>query len=209
MIFLQKIIHTNKFSSSLEIGFAFGISALAITEAVVKNSGSHILMDKFEYSDWQGIGMELIQKANYTSAVSFFEAYSYEVLPKLLAEGKQIDFAYIDSTKQFDWLLVDFFYIDKMLTSGGVLVFDDVNFPGIRKLLRLIAQFPNYKVYDVYPKRGLLRELLSSFNIFSKSKKYKNLKYLFTDQMLGINAPCVALQKIDSDNRNYYWHVNF
>jgi predicted O-methyltransferase YrrM len=117
--------------------------------------------------------MELIQTANYASAVSFFEAYSYEVLPGLLAEGKQIDFAYIDSTKQFDWLLVDFFYIDKMLTTGGVLVFDDVNFPGIRKLIRLIAQFPNYKVYDVYPKRGLFRELLSSLNIFLNRKNIR------------------------------------
>jgi hypothetical protein len=36
----------------------------------------------------------------------------------------------------FDYALVDFFYIDKMLNIGGVVIFDDLSYPSIRKLCR-------------------------------------------------------------------------
>ncbi|MBI3718869.1 MAG: hypothetical protein HY252_09800 [Sphingobacteriales bacterium] len=53
-LLLQNIILKNNFSSSLEIGCAYGISSLAITEAVAKNNGKHTIIDKFENSDWGG-----------------------------------------------------------------------------------------------------------------------------------------------------------
>jgi predicted O-methyltransferase YrrM len=211
--FLQRIISENKFSKSIEIGFAYGISALAIAEEIVKNNGRHIIIDKFENTVWNGVGLDLICQAGYSQNIDFLEEFSYVALPKLLEEGRTFDFAYIDSTKQLDWLLVDFFFLDKLLEKGGIIVFDDVTFPGIRKLLRYIAQFPDYKVYDTFPEnRTNIYNGKLNTPLIKKIPKIKNLispNLLLTDYDLGINSHCVALKKINEDSRNWDWHKDF
>ena len=211
--FLQKIISENKFSKSIEIGCAYGISSLAIAGEIAKNGGSHTIIDKFENSQWNGVGLDLIAQAGYSENIEFHEDYCYLVLPKLLSAARKYDFAYIDSTKQLDWLLVNFFYLDKLLEINGVIVFDDVTcFPGIRKLLRYLSQFPDYKVYDTFPgnHRSIFYDiLLSPLRILPMSKKYLNEEINVSNYKLGINSHCVALQKINEDSRNWDWHRYF
>jgi predicted O-methyltransferase YrrM len=210
--FLQRIISENKFSNSIEIGFAYGISALAITEEVVKNNGRHVIIDKFENEGWKGVGLDLLDQAGYSQNIEFYEEFCYVVLPRFLAEGRKFDFAYIDSTKQLDWLLVDFFFLDKVLEKNGVIVFDDASFPGVRKLLRYISQFPGYKVYDTFPKNqevNLPGKVLSILRWLPYHKKFLKENISKTDFSLGINSHCVALQKINEDSRNWDWHKDF
>jgi predicted O-methyltransferase YrrM len=210
--FLQDIIKKNSFKKSLEIGFAYGISTLAIVEEIAKNGGRHLVIDKFQHTDWKGNGVDLISQAGYAEKLDFFEAYCYTILPKLLEQGEKFDFAYIDSTKQFDWLLVDFFYIDKLLKKNGIVVFDDVNFAGIRKLMRYISQFPDYEVYDQFPKNHITsasRKLGTLLKYLPKSEKYIRNDLLKTDFELGINCSCVALRKTGEDSRYWDWHKDF
>ncbi|TAD86464.1 MAG: class I SAM-dependent methyltransferase [Bacteroidetes bacterium] len=210
--FLQKIISSNNLTRSLEVGFAFGTSTLAITEAVATNGGSHVVIDKFQHEHWKGIGLDLIGQAGLGNKLEFHEAFCYVVLPQLLANERSFDFAYVDSTKQFDWLLVDFFYIDKLLDVGGIIVFDDVKFPGIRKLLRYLAQFPNYKVLETFPSNAapsIRQKRLSMLKSLPYSAAYLREDILKTDFELGVNGACVALQKTASDTRHWSWHVPF
>jgi predicted O-methyltransferase YrrM len=210
--YLQNIIKKNNFKSSIEIGFAYGISTLAITEEIVNNGGQHLVIDKFQNTGWGGNGIDLINQAGYSGKVAFYEEFCYVVLPTLLEKGMKFDFAYIDSTKQFDWLLVDFFYLDKILDLNGIIVFDDVDFPDIRKLLRYISQFPNYKIYSQFAlyhpkeKPDKLNKLIRLLPYTDKLLKEEIIK---TDFELGINSRAVALQKTDNDTRNWDWHVNF
>jgi len=210
--YIQNIIYNNKFKNSLEIGFAFGASTLAITEAVAQHGGHHVVIDKFENSHWEGSGLDLLKQAGYSDKLEFKEELCYKVLPKLLEEGRKFDFTYIDSTKQFDWLLVDFFYIDKLLETNGIIVFDDVHMPGIRKLIRFITQFPNYKIYSQFPqnlepsKSNRLKQFLK---YLPKAKNYIKEDILKADFELHINATCAAIIKLDDDNRNWDWHRDF
>src|SRR3954471_5980151 len=64
--FLQKLIYDNNFTNSIEIGFAYGMSTLAITEAIVKNKGKHVVIDKFQITDWKGSGLDIIAQAGYS-----------------------------------------------------------------------------------------------------------------------------------------------
>ncbi len=210
--FIQNIIKINNFSKSIEIGFAFGISTLAILEEVVKNKGRHLVIDKYQNTIWGGNGVDLINQAGYSTKLDFIEEFCYVVLPSLLEKGEKFDFAYIDSTKQFDWLLVDFFYLDKLLEINGVIVFDDLNFPGIRKLLRYISQFPNYKIYSQFPenyKTSKLKKIATLLKYLPNSEKFVKEEILKTDFELGINAHCVAIIKIADDKRNWDWHMKF
>ncbi|MEN7546410.1 class I SAM-dependent methyltransferase [Rapidithrix thailandica] len=210
--FLQKIIIDNHFSQSIEIGFAYGISTLAILEVVSKNAGRHFVIDKFQHSGWGDNGLDLIKQAGYQEFLDFSDDFCYEILPKLHFDNRKFDFAYIDSSKQFDWILVDFFYLDKILQTGGVVVFDDVSFPGIRKVLRYVSQFPNYEVYAQFPpnqEETSLRKLANLLTKLPKTDKILKEELLLSDQQLGINSRCVALRKTGEDQRNYDWHVSF
>ncbi|GAB3195552.1 putative O-methyltransferase YrrM [Pontibacter aydingkolensis] len=210
--FLQQIIKENKFSKSIEIGFAYGLSTLAITEEVTNNNGSHLVIDKFQNSSWGGNGLSLIEKAGLRDRLEFYESYCYEALPKLLAEGRKFDFAYVDTTKQFDWILVDFFYLDKLLELNGVIVFDDAFYPGIRKALRYISQFPSYKIYSHYPQNresSFTKKIASYLRHIPKANHLIKDNLIQLDEELSINASCVAIQKIDNDIRNWDWHVDF
>jgi len=212
-VFLQEIIKKNNFNSSLEIGLAFGISSVAIAEAVKQNNGKHVVIDKFQNQYWNGIGLEILKKASLIDIVEFHEDFSYFVLSKLVVEkAHSFDFAYLDTTKLFDWLLVDFFLLDKLIKVGGIIVFDDVSFPAIRKLLRYISQLPHYEVYDVFPFNNKIRsrkKILNIFKYFPKNKYFLRPEIIKNDFQLNINSHCIALRKISEDKREYDWHIDF
>jgi len=211
-LFLQKIIADNRFCKSLEIGFAYGISTLAIIEKIAENGGAHLAIDKYQQVSWGGGGLDLINQAGYADQLKFFPEFSYVVLPKLLESKERFDFAYVDSTKLFDWLMVDFFYIDKLLDINGIVVFDDVVIPGIRKLMRFISQFPNYRIYDCHPKQFRTtnnRKIVNFMRKFPFSDLFLKEDIILSDAELGINTQCLALQKISQDKRNWDWHVRF
>jgi predicted O-methyltransferase YrrM len=210
--YLQNLIRENGFTDSLEIGFAYGMSTLAIVEEIAKRNGRHTVIDKFQVTDWGGNGLDLVQQAGYEPNLTFVDKYCYEVLPQLMQNGLKIDFAYIDSTKQFDWLLVDFFYIDKLLKVGGIVVFDDVAFPSIRKLLRYLSDFPGYKVHSSFPASvpsSALRKMAGLLKVLPKAKRLFRPEIFVTDHELGLNANCIALRKIDEDKRGWDWHTDF
>jgi len=211
-LYLQELIRANKCTNTLEIGFAYGMSTLAIVEMVAQQNGRHTVIDKFEMEDWKGNGLDLVRRAGYEDNLEFVGQFCYEVLPQFLREGRVFDFAYIDSTKQFDWLLVDFFYIDKMLKTGGIVVFDDVCFPSIRKLLRYISRFPSYRVHSQFPENERtsgIRGMAGMLKMLPRSEMLIRSEILVPDYELGLNANCIALQKVDDDKRGWDWHTDF
>ena len=210
-VFLQQIIEDNHFKESLEVGFAFGISTVAICESIAKSNGKHIVFDPAEKTYWGGHGLDLVQQAGYSDTLDFREQVSAFGLAQLAIEGRKFDFAYVDTVKMFDGILVDFYFISMMLKIGGIVVFDDTNCPGIRKVMRFISQLDHFKVYDTHPKNrpepvGKLSKMLSNW---SRSSYLVKEEYTTTDASLGINSDCVAFQKIAEDTRNWDWHRPF
>jgi predicted O-methyltransferase YrrM len=215
--FLQSIIEKIKPSATLEIGLAYGISSLAILQAldVLGKPFNHILIDPFQ-SDWKDIGLLNIEKAGFTKNTSFYRELSDQVLPRLLQEGRSIQFAYIDSTKVFDVLMVDAYFINKLLDVNGVLVLDDCTFPGIRLLARFLAVHPCFRVYDAITKDkpSAKKRFLRSFNHFIigllpfKKRIFPNINFT-KDETLGVNYHCIAFQKIKEDDRYWDWYKTF
>lgn len=208
-MFLQDIIRKNGLKASVEIGLAYGTSTLAIAEAVVENGGRSVAIDPYENSYWGGNGLDLVKQAGYEGSLEFFEDFSYITLSRFLEQGRKFDFAYIDSTKLLDWLMVDFFLLDKLLEINGIIVFDDVNYPSIRKLLRYLSQFPHYEVCGQYPLNKKLSAMRKILKTWLLPRAIRREEMRIKDYRLGIYTHSIALRKKGNDERKYDWHVQF
>ncbi|MCX6935856.1 MAG: class I SAM-dependent methyltransferase [Verrucomicrobia bacterium] len=212
--FLQNIITSIGAKIGVEIGLAYGVSTLFICESLLRQGGDaarHYVMDPMQ-DDWRNIGLLNIKRGGYEKVCRYYRDYSFNVLPELLKTKVQADFAYIDSTKIFDILLVDVFLIHKILRVGGVLALDDCSFPGIRKLARLINRHPGWKLYQTFGPRptSLKKRLLSKLcNRLPRKAQIFASNLLDLDSVLGLEADCIAFQKISEDTRHWSWHAEF
>jgi len=158
--FIQTLVRQSDPTISLEVGLAYGISALFICDALnIREGTQHIAIDPTQSGpidpadhytsggdSWGGIGIENLRRAGYGDIVRLIEAPSYRALPELERSGQRIDFAFIDGWHTFDFVLLDFFFIDRMLNVGGVVVLDDTSWSAIRKACRFVRRSLAYSV---------------------------------------------------------------
>src|SRR4029079_15512712 len=64
----------------------------------------------------------------------------------------------VDADKRFDANLVYFWALDQMLDVGGSIAWGDCDWPAPRKLMRFIAQHPNYEVRGTFGRQTLSRK---------------------------------------------------
>ncbi len=149
--FLRGLIAGIDARRCLEVGLAYGVSSLAICEAIHgKDGASLVSIDPFKRAHWRGIVPLNLDRAGFKSIIEFRERPSHEVLPALLVEGRKLDYAYVHTSKVFDVVLVDAYFITRLLRVGGLVVFDDCSWPGIRKLVRYLASWPHLEVFARY-----------------------------------------------------------
>lgn len=130
----------------LEIGLAYGGSSLCICEAIADWPLHHYhIIDAFQSTEWQGIGVANLERAGYGGRFHLHEELSEFCLPRLLQEGLRFDFAFVDGWHTFDHVLLEFFYINRMLDVGGIVIFDDLHLPSLQKVLAYLENYPCYE----------------------------------------------------------------
>ena len=210
---LQQLIRDSKPKISLEIGFAYGISTLFICEALKEvNAEKHIIIDPFQEKSWKNIGLKNVRDAGYVDLVDFRSLSDYEILPQLLQQKIKIDFAYVDASKVFDTIIINAYYLTKMLNIGGIMVLDDCDWPGIRKACRLLAKHPSFKIIQTFQadKENVKVKFLSkTLPYFPYAKKLFANNLIETDEKLGVNYHCIAFRKVKEDDRNWDWFKDF
>ena len=153
-VVLYDLIRAFKPVKTLETGLAYGMSTLFICQALQDNgTGHHTAIDPFEESTYKSIGLLNIERAGLKGMLRFYPSPAAEVLPRLFLEKERLDFAFIDGRHLFDWALLEFFYIDKMLAVGGHIVIDDLWMPGIRKAVSFILKNTPYRLVRPVAKR--------------------------------------------------------
>jgi predicted O-methyltransferase YrrM len=198
--FLQRLIRQVKPHVSLEVGLAWGISTLFIREALDPHS-HHIVIDPYQHQNYHGIGLANLSRAGYE--VEFHEAPSQVVLPRLWAEGRTVDFAFLDGRHTFDHVLVDFFYIDKLLRVGGVVALDDADWPGVRKVCRFVVTNRAYRLYGAVEPTYHDSALARALRLVPGLRRHLKPESVEPDIALGLpNSRCLAFVK-DSDDTRY------
>jgi predicted O-methyltransferase YrrM len=209
--FLTEIIAELKPNATLEVGLAYGISALYICQAIEKYPDTrHIIIDPSQNTDWGGLGLYSLRRAGYQEIIDFYEKPSQTILPQLETMGVKVDFAFIDGWHSFDHTLVDFFYIDKLLNVGGVVAFDDSNWPSISKVIKFIIKNRSYTVFRYLPNTFPPLRLNASLK-YQMLQRVKSLFRKVSSFGIGIdpNSTCVALRKEADDKRRWDFHHNF
>ena len=194
--FLQDIIRLERPSNTLEVGMAFGFSSYFICQALSEVNGKrHIVMDPWQNDSFhQGIGLNNLRLAELDSMIDFYDEPSFRVLPKLESQGTVIDFAFVDGMVLFDFTLVDFFYIDRLLKVGGIIALR-VGWKAakIKVCQFILRNLPSYIPYRVLPPVPDL-DLMDHNDILGPSRKEIDI---------------VAFRKESEDARKWNFHKNF
>ena len=156
---VQEMVEAAPGPRVLEIGLGYGVAAIVMCEALAGVEGASLLtMDPFQHSDCHGIGLANLERAGFSESVAFHEESSHVVLPRLLEAGCAFDFALIDGAHLFDNVIVDWFYVDKLLRVGGIIGVDDVHMLAIQKTVAFIVRNRNYEVIIGHvPNRALIK----------------------------------------------------
>ena len=127
---------------TLETGLGYGISTLFICEALLENgeSGRHVAADPYQFSGlpvhrttYAGVGLQILEEAGVRDLVEFYAEESQIVLPRLLAEGRQFNLAFLDGNHRFEGVFLDLVYSGRLLDEGGVVFVDDTQLAGVRR----------------------------------------------------------------------------
>ena len=219
--FLWNLVRENLYHKTIEIGCALGVSSLYICDAASQFSNpSHTIIDPKQTSDWSSIGIRNLQ-AHGVSFLSLVEEPSELALPKLLERKETFDFGFIDGWHTFDHSLLDFFYLNRMIRVGGMIVFDDADWPSISKLLRYLSKYPAYKIV-LPPRESLkashltLRQQLLRFLCYgARFIPQSSRKKIFSERVISGQirettlSSIVGLMKVAEDKRRWDWYEPF
>src|SRR5262249_48879953 len=177
---------------------------------------------------WAGVGLHNLDRAGFTPLVEFHEQPSYRALARFEAEERRFDFAFIDGFHTFDYALVDFFFIDRLLAVGGAVAFDDADWPSVRRVVRYVATNLSYTVHASMPARsngwslskrayeGVRSAAGAVFGTATQLPGFRRAVSSFVgpewrgiDAHLRLGGPCVVLRKTADDARRYDHHVEF
>ena len=217
--FLQKILREVRPMKTIEIGCAYGISSLFICAELQQTPDAfHTIIDSLQSTNYKNIGLTNLNRAE----IDFYELIekpSEIALPELLAQGKKYDLGFIDGWHTFDHTLIDFFYLNRMLNVGGVILIDDVTYPSINQLMRYLLNYPCYKMIGQIemhsPKRQLEMALSLPLKLISRLMPKKLSQKTFAGNIshrhknLKLNTSMVALMKTREDERPYTWFEAF
>jgi cephalosporin hydroxylase len=127
---------------TLEIGLGFGASALVFCSSHKQlgrpAEAQHIALDPFQTTVWDSCGIMTLERAGLRDYMDFHQAYSALELPKLVERGARFGLVYVDGSHLVEDVFVDAYFVIRLLTEGGVVLFDDSSNSHIAKVLRFL-----------------------------------------------------------------------
>lgn len=132
---LTQLLVSDSARSVIEVGLAFGGSALAIGEALVTvagASGEHLIVDPLQTTGWGRVGWSAIESARLDAIATLIEEPSQVALAQMVRDGRQADAAFVDGDHRFDGVFVDLYFLGRLVRPGGLVIVDDLWMPSIR-----------------------------------------------------------------------------
>jgi predicted O-methyltransferase YrrM len=125
---------------TIEVGLALGMSALFLCQAVLPRGGRHTAIDPFQQRSWNGAGLRTLREAGVEDLVEVIEEESQLALPRLVTEGREFDFAFVDGDHRFEGVFLDLYFTTRLVRPGGLVVVDDMWMPAVRTAVAYVEK---------------------------------------------------------------------
>lgn len=138
-------------ANTLEVGLGFAVATLFICDGLLAQRGNvhHVAIDPFEYGDlFGGSGVAHLEDAGVRDLVELHEEPSEFVLPRLLADRRRFDFAFVDGSHRFEAVLLDLIFAGRLVREHGVVFADDAQIPSVRKAVDFCRTNLGWRVED-------------------------------------------------------------
>jgi len=147
---LYRTVLARRPSLVVEVGMAMGCSTLAILTALEQAGGNGrlISIDPSQPA-YQNCGLAAVRRSGLAARHQHLAQPDFLALPQLLAARTAVDLAYIDGNHTFDYVLLDFWYLDRLVPVGGVIGFNDCAMPAIHKVIKFVLTHRRYEELDV------------------------------------------------------------
>jgi len=123
----------------IEIGLAYGSSALAIGEALCSTGATdvlHIVIDPFQATAYRNVGWDALVAAGLADRTTFVGESSSIALARLVADEFMADAAFVDGSHRFHEVFVDLYFLRKLVRPSGLIILDDAEWPSVAAALR-------------------------------------------------------------------------
>jgi predicted O-methyltransferase YrrM len=151
---LSKWVKIEKAERTIEIGLAYGFSALHIGEGLLLGNATnpkHTVIDAYQAQEdkYAKVGLNILTEAGLGEIIEFYGEKSEIVLPRLLSENRNFDFAFVDGCHLFDCVFLDLFYLGRIVKKGGIIFLDDYDKPAIRKSATFFIKNLEWKIEEI------------------------------------------------------------
>lgn len=142
---LERVVQAVGATSTIETGFAFGISGLYMLRGMLKNLGDdggdpvHFAFDPYQKQDWDNAGLHMFEAADAARYLTFQERASEFALPPLAEAGVRFDLGFVDGNHRFDGAFVDILYLAQIVRPGGHILVDDTWMPSVRSAVNFFT----------------------------------------------------------------------
>lgn len=136
---LRDVLISVNASAVVEIGLAYGNSALAIAEAILSSNPEgayHVVIDPFQLSEYFNVGWELMCASGLETISRLMPEPSSVALPRLLESELTVHAGFVDGSHRFHEVFLDLYYLRKLVKPGGLVILDDVSLPSVSTAVR-------------------------------------------------------------------------
>lgn len=144
---LRDLLIAERANTVIEIGLAYGSSALAIAEALVivgADHARHVIIDAYQ-DRFNNSGWSAVAEAGLASLCSLIEERFRASCQRLLGEGFLVDAAFVDGSHIFHNVFVDLFYLRELVRPGGLVILDDYSYPSVATAVRYFEANTGWK----------------------------------------------------------------
>lgn len=210
---LYNLVRTLRPSQSAEIGFAQGISTLAILQALADNGqGQHHVIDPYQ-EKFENVGLAMVEKSGLSSWLKFHRQWPENEFPDL----PPLQFVFNDGSHLFDLTMMDFVLTDKRLVVGGMVAFHDTWMPAIRKCIRFILNNRAYRVvhdFDIAvggrrPLKTVAKNLILKLLHLMPQKRRIFCEDVLVPWYTFELGNMVILEKLKEDERDWQFYQSF
>ncbi|MBW6438538.1 class I SAM-dependent methyltransferase [Actinoplanes hulinensis] len=154
---LRDLLIAERVETVVEVGLAYGGSALAIGEALLAVGGTrprHVVIDPYQSEGFHDTGWKLLVEAGLDRIAELIREPSSIALPRLLAGGTVADAAFVDGSHRFHEVFVDLYFLRRIVKPGGLIVLDDDWAPSVRTAVRYYERNLGWTVIPAAFARG-------------------------------------------------------